>query len=81
MSKGLHAIEVEADRNHKHIPTQNRSSLGPLAPFWPRRRALGMNGNLQIFPQSGYVFVVLSNLDPSAASRISHFIMNRLPKS
>jgi D-alanyl-D-alanine carboxypeptidase len=43
--------------------------------------APGMNGDLQIFPQSGYVVVVLSNLDPPAASRISDFIVNRLPVS
>ncbi len=41
--------------------------------------APGMNGDLQIFPQSGYVIVVLSNLDPPAASRVSDFIVNRLP--
>jgi CubicO group peptidase (beta-lactamase class C family) len=41
--------------------------------------APGMNGDLQIFPQTGYVVVVLSNLDPPAASRISDFIINRLP--
>ncbi len=43
--------------------------------------APGMNGDLQIFPQSGYVIVVLSNLDPPAATRISDFIVNRLPAS
>ncbi len=41
--------------------------------------APGMNGDLQIFPESGYVVVVLSNLDPPAASRISDFVVNRLP--
>lgn len=41
--------------------------------------APGMNGELQIFPQTGYVIVVLSNLDPPAASRVSDFIVNRLP--
>jgi D-alanyl-D-alanine carboxypeptidase len=40
--------------------------------------APGMNGAFEIFPQSGYVIVVLSNLDPPAASRISDFIVNRL---
>src|SRR5271169_3419007 len=39
------------------------------------------NGDLQIFPLSGYVIVVLSNLDSPAASRISDFIVNRLPAS
>jgi D-alanyl-D-alanine carboxypeptidase len=43
--------------------------------------APGMNGDLQIFPQSGYVIVVLSNLDPPAASRVSDFIVNRVPAS
>ncbi|MGC1186378.1 MAG: hypothetical protein WA871_03200 [Candidatus Acidiferrales bacterium] len=38
-----------------------------------------MNGDLVIYPQSSYVIVVLSNLDPPAASRISDFIENRLP--
>jgi CubicO group peptidase (beta-lactamase class C family) len=43
--------------------------------------APGMNGELQIYPQSGYVITVLSNLDPPAASRVSEFIANRLPKN
>jgi D-alanyl-D-alanine carboxypeptidase len=42
--------------------------------------APGMNGELQIFPQTGYIIVVLSNLDPPSASRISDFIVNRLPE-
>ena len=41
--------------------------------------APGMNGDLEIDPQSGYVVAVLSNLDPPAATRISDFITNRLP--
>jgi CubicO group peptidase (beta-lactamase class C family) len=41
--------------------------------------APGMNGDLRIYPQSGYVIAVLSNLDPPAASRLSQFISNRLP--
>lgn len=43
--------------------------------------APGMNGELQIYSQSGYVIAVLSNLDPPAASRVSDFIANRLPKN
>jgi CubicO group peptidase (beta-lactamase class C family) len=42
--------------------------------------APGMNGDLQICPQSGYVIAVLANIDPPAASRISEFIANRLPQ-
>jgi len=43
--------------------------------------APGMNGDLEIYPQSGYVIAVLSNLDPPAAGRISDFVCNRLPKN
>lgn len=41
--------------------------------------APGMNGDLRIFPQSGYVVVTLSNLDPPAASSLMNFIAGRLP--
>jgi CubicO group peptidase (beta-lactamase class C family) len=42
--------------------------------------APGMNGELEIYPQNGYVIAVLANLDPPAASRVSDFVENRLPK-
>jgi D-alanyl-D-alanine carboxypeptidase len=41
--------------------------------------AQGQNGDLRIFPESGYVIVALSNLDPPAASRLVDFIAARLP--
>jgi CubicO group peptidase (beta-lactamase class C family) len=41
--------------------------------------APGMNGDLRIYPQSGYVIVVLSNIDPPAAQKIADFIGDRLP--
>ena len=41
--------------------------------------APGMNGDLVIFPGSGYVVAVLANLDPPAAQRISEFAANRVP--
>lgn len=41
--------------------------------------APGMNGDLEICPEPGYVVAVLANMDPPAASRISDFITNRLP--
>jgi CubicO group peptidase (beta-lactamase class C family) len=40
--------------------------------------APGVSGGLRIYPESGYVFVVLSNIDAGAV-RISQFIRNRLP--
>ena len=42
--------------------------------------APGMNGELRIYPQSGYVVAVLSNLDPPAATQVATFIDLRLPK-
>jgi hypothetical protein len=40
-----------------------------------------MNGDLRIFPDSGYIVVGLSNLDPPSASRLVSFAANRLPAS
>ena len=40
--------------------------------------APGMNGELLIFP-SGYVVVVLANMDPPAATEVARFIASRLP--
>jgi D-alanyl-D-alanine carboxypeptidase len=42
--------------------------------------APGMNGDLKIYPESGYVVAVLANLDPPAAQQISEFLDPRLPE-
>jgi CubicO group peptidase (beta-lactamase class C family) len=41
--------------------------------------APGMNGELRMYPDSGYVIAVLANMDPPAASRVADFIGERLP--
>jgi CubicO group peptidase (beta-lactamase class C family) len=41
--------------------------------------APGMNGELSFEPNGGYVVVVLSNLDPQAATQVEAFILSRLP--
>jgi CubicO group peptidase (beta-lactamase class C family) len=41
--------------------------------------APGMNGDLRIYPKSGYVVAVLANLDPPAAQRVSDYLDGRLP--
>jgi D-alanyl-D-alanine carboxypeptidase len=41
--------------------------------------APGMNGDLRIYPQSGYIMVVLANIDPPAAGRIADWLDARLP--
>jgi CubicO group peptidase (beta-lactamase class C family) len=43
--------------------------------------APGMNGDLAVYPDTGYVIVVLSNLDPPAASRVANYIRARLPRT
>lgn len=40
--------------------------------------APGMNGQLTIC-DDGYTIVVLANLDPPAAGRVEHFVLERLP--
>jgi D-alanyl-D-alanine carboxypeptidase len=44
-----------------------------------RGGASGMNGDLKIYPKSGYVVAVLANIDPPAAQRISEYLDPRLP--
>jgi D-alanyl-D-alanine carboxypeptidase len=58
----------------------NETTVQGVRSFGHGGGAPGMNGELRIFPQTGYVIAVLSNLDPPAASRISDFIGNRLPE-
>jgi CubicO group peptidase (beta-lactamase class C family) len=41
--------------------------------------APGMNGDLRVYPQLGYVLVCLSNLDPPAAERLLDFYALRMP--
>jgi hypothetical protein len=52
---------------------------GGVRNYGPGGGAQGMNGDLTIYPESGYVVTVLANMDPPAAQRIATFIGNRLP--
>jgi CubicO group peptidase (beta-lactamase class C family) len=40
----------------------------------------GLDDDLKVCPRTGYVVVVLANMDPPAGQRISNFIANRLPE-
>jgi CubicO group peptidase (beta-lactamase class C family) len=42
--------------------------------------APGMNGELRIYPESGYVVAALANLDPPAAAEVAAWIANQLPE-
>jgi D-alanyl-D-alanine carboxypeptidase len=52
---------------------------GPRRNFGHSGGAPGQNGDLRVFPDSGYVIVALSNFDPPAATRLMEFIAVRLP--
>ncbi|HTQ81606.1 MAG TPA: serine hydrolase domain-containing protein [Thermoanaerobaculia bacterium] len=54
---------------------------GSLRGYGHSGGAPGMNGELRIFPQLGYVVICLSNLDPPAASRVADFFIQRMPAS
>lgn len=52
---------------------------GRLRSYGHAGGAPGMNGDLRVFPQLGFVLVGLSNLDPPAASRLVDFFALRMP--
>jgi CubicO group peptidase (beta-lactamase class C family) len=52
---------------------------GPLRSYGHGGGAPGMNGDLRVFPELGYVVVGLSNLDPPAASGLVSFFTLRMP--
>ncbi len=52
---------------------------GSLRSFGHGGGAPGMNGELRVFPELGYVIVALSNLDPPAAGRLLEFFELRMP--
>lgn len=71
---------------HENTPRGNKYAFGFMDNvddgvrwFGHGGGAPGMNGDLRIYPKSGYVIAVLANLDPPAAERIASYISNRLP--
>jgi CubicO group peptidase (beta-lactamase class C family) len=52
---------------------------GRLGSYGHGGGAPGMNGELRVFPQLGYIVVSLSNLDPPAASELVEFFALRMP--
>lgn len=71
---------------HENTPRGNKYAFGFMDNvedgvrwFGHGGGAPGMNGDLQIFPQSGYVIAALANLDAPAAERIANYASERLP--
>lgn len=52
---------------------------GKMRTFGHSGGAPGMNSDLRIFPELGYVIVALSNLDPQAASMLVEYYVARMP--
>ena len=52
---------------------------GRLGSYGHGGGAPGMNGELRVFPELGYIVVSLSNLDPPAASELVEFFTRRMP--
>ena len=69
----------DTGRGNKYAYGFMEQTEGGIRSFGHGGGAPGMNGDLTIFPLSGYVIAVLANIDPPAAGRISNFISNRLP--
>jgi D-alanyl-D-alanine carboxypeptidase len=75
------ATLAEATRPHQQqygygFDVQGQGRLGS---YGHGGGAPGMNGELRIFPELGYVVVSLSNLDPPAASELVEFFTLRMP--
>jgi D-alanyl-D-alanine carboxypeptidase len=75
------AMLAEATRPHQQqygygFDVQGRGRLGS---YGHGGGAPGMNGELRVFPELGYVVVALSNLDPPAASELVDFFGLRMP--
>ncbi len=71
--------KVETGRGGKYAYGFEDTVVQGVRSFGHGGGAPGMNGDLRIYPQSGYVIAVLANLDPPAANRVSQFIGDRLP--
>lgn len=52
---------------------------GPLRRYGHGGDADGMNADFRVFPESGWVLVSLSNLDPPAAYRLTRWFEPRMP--
>jgi len=71
--------KVETGRGDKYAYGFFERDDNGLKCFGHGGGAPGMNGDLKICPESGYVIAVLANLDPPAAQNASEFVGARLP--
>jgi hypothetical protein len=79
VSKASLTQMITPGRNSQYGFGMSLAGDGPAHSFGHGGGAPGQNGDLRVYPESGYVIVALSNLDPPAASRLVDFIAARLP--
>ena len=75
------ALLAEATRPHRQQYGYGFGSQGhgPLRTYGHGGGAPGMNGELRVYPEVGYVVVALSNFDPPNATRVVDFFEKRMP--
>jgi D-alanyl-D-alanine carboxypeptidase len=71
-------VSGRATPDGKPLPGFFQSSLAPRS-FGHGGGAPGMNGDLRIYPDSGYVIAVLCNINPPSATRVAEYAADRLP--
>ena len=71
--------KVDTPRGDKYAYGFSESGESGMACFGHGGGAPGMNGDLRICRESGYVIAVLANMDPPAAQRVSTYVAARLP--
>jgi D-alanyl-D-alanine carboxypeptidase len=79
ISKASLTQMITPGRNSQYGFGMALTGEGATRSFGHAGGAPGQNGDLRVFPESGYVIVALSNLDPPAASKLVDFIAARLP--
>ena len=71
--------KVDTPLGDKYAYGFSENGENGMACFGHGGGAPGMNGDLRICRESGYVIAVLANMDPPAAQRISTYVAARLP--
>lgn len=71
--------KVDRPRGDKYAYGFSENRENGMACFGHGGGAPGMNGDLRICRESGYVIAVLANMDPPAAQRVATYVAARLP--
>lgn len=71
--------KVDTDTGARYAYGFDETRMNGVRCFGHSGGGPGINGQLEICPDIGYVVASLGNLDPPAASSIADFITNRLP--